>query len=204
MYSQLTFACLFLSVVLLWSPARQLRYLWLMTAIPALICGYYAHHIDLYGLGWVGLLAAMCILLQQIKISSVGGILLCLGITGLSVAIGMHVLPGFHNLKVIDHAEISAAAIPYTLYWNINQTCVGLILLGFTHARINSRKEFTAMLPTTILLSCITIATTLALAYYFGTVHFEPKFPAQFLWSATNYWCALPKKHYFAVSFKSI
>lgn len=47
----------------------------------------------------------------------------------LCIAIGMHKMPGFHNILLLDQVQVSQDAITFTLYANFDKGVVGVLLL---------------------------------------------------------------------------
>ena len=49
---------------------------------------------------------------------------------GLSLLLGLHILPGFSNPALIRDAVLSPGARPYSQYLNFDKTLGGVVLLG--------------------------------------------------------------------------
>lgn len=47
-----------------------------------------------------------------------------------AVALMLHLVPGFHNLRLLDGVHVSPDSLPFTLYYNFDKALVPFILLG--------------------------------------------------------------------------
>ncbi len=106
----------------------------------------------------------------------------------LLLAIGLftHQLPGFNNLKVLDHVQLSANAISFSMYLNFDKPFLALLLLPIIGISIsnNSRKPILKTVPI-VLFPCTFILFSTAMGLKF--VQFEPKMPSfTILWLFNN------------------
>lgn len=57
-----------------------------------------------------------------------------------AVVLYQHLLPGFNNILIFDAIQVSKNGAPFTMYFNIDKTLTGLILLFFVIPQENSLK----------------------------------------------------------------
>lgn len=103
-----------------------------------------------------------------------------------AVMLVAHLLPGFHNLRVIDPAPLSPGAIPFGMYLNLDKPLVGfwvvLVLappMAAAHARLT--------LQAAVLACAAAVAACLGLALALGVVAWAPKWPASgWIWLINN------------------
>lgn len=186
----LTYTFLYLAVVLLWVPSFKKIPLWNIALLISVVFGLLSQRIDFIGLVFILILVCATRCLNNKKnpvtlriVSAV--ILFALGL-GLGLA-GVHLLPGFQNLRVLNNVHISSNGIPFSLYLNFDKTVVGLLILGILHQRITTKAEwrelFKAMAPRALLV--IFIVAMLSFAFKF--VWFDPKLtPSLPIWAVTN------------------
>lgn len=104
----------------------------------------------------------------------------------LAIALSMHWLPGFHNLRVIDNVKLTADAAPFTMYLNLDKPLVGFWLL-LTLPWIRSSYAWRISLKAVFSGILITVASCLFIAVLFGLVKWEPKWPSvTWLWVLNN------------------
>ncbi|RQR56243.1 CPBP family intramembrane metalloprotease [Burkholderia sp. Bp9126] len=103
-----------------------------------------------------------------------------------AVALSLHLLPGFHNPRVIDPTRFTPDAVPFTMYLNLDKPLVGLWLLWvlpWVHPRVALSRAW----RTGAVAAFATSAACLAGATAFGMVGWAPKWPAAgWLWLANN------------------
>lgn len=56
-------------------------------------------------------------------------VLCVFGLLALSLALALHILPGFNNPKLLDQVTFGQSVIPFNLYANYDKAVVGLVLL---------------------------------------------------------------------------
>ncbi len=182
----MSFYLLGLSILLVFVPYK-LSFsrvpLWCMSFFVTVICAIYEGVLDVQG---VAILAAYCLLLYgAIHLRQVILRKLCVVVFGVvSLALAMHLLPGFHNLLIVQPHNITDDAVPFKLYANFDKGLVGLFLLGFIfRGQINRnyyRKRPKAKLIGTIF--CVTPILVFACALLLGLIQFDPKWPSFWLY----------------------
>jgi membrane protease YdiL (CAAX protease family) len=104
-----------------------------------------------------------------------------------SYGLGVHFFNGFNNPLIVDSVKLSPDSIPFTLYWRYDKAFVAFSLVLYFRTIQNkvtfNQKRFTLGL----LVILVTPLITLVVALVAGIVHWDPKFPAFFLyWTLSN------------------
>ncbi len=104
----------------------------------------------------------------------------------LALALSLHLFPGFHNPKVFGPERITADAVPFTMYLNLDKPLVGfwlLLLFPWIRPVREWRSALIAGTSTTVIATMVCMVLAVAL----GMVAWEPKFPAfSWLWVLNN------------------
>nr|WP_239483310.1 CPBP family intramembrane glutamic endopeptidase [Burkholderia sp. MS455] len=104
----------------------------------------------------------------------------------LAVTLSMHLLPGFHNPRVIGPARFTPDAVPFTMYLNLDKPLIGFWLL-LVLPWIRLQQERRASLIAGIGGLLITAVACLAAAALLGLVVWAPKWPdVSWLWLLNN------------------
>ncbi|CAB3701517.1 hypothetical protein LMG26685_05330 [Achromobacter mucicolens] len=103
-----------------------------------------------------------------------------------AVLLFAHLLPGFHNLRVIAPAPLTPDAVPFGMYLNMDKPLVGfwvVLVLAPPMAAAHARLTLQAAL-----LACAGAVTAcLGLALALGVVGWAPKWPASgWIWLLNN------------------
>jgi uncharacterized protein len=183
----LTYFLLYLSVLCLWLPRIKHVPLWGVIFALATGVGLLTGHVGLIGLTWIMLFGLVAYALQYSKSSVFVRALSAFGLLLLGIGLQVHVLPGFYNLCVLNHVQMSEQGIPFTLYLNFDKTTVGIFILGMLHTLIRTKKEWFSMLKIMLPLACGLMFIVGCLSFLFKFVTFDPKIPNDlFLWASTN------------------
>lgn len=186
----LTYAFLYLSVVLLWVPLFKKIPLWCVALLISVVFGLISQRIDFMGLVFILILACATLCLNNKSIPITMRVLSAILLFALGLGLGLsgvHLLPGFQNLRVLNNVYISSNGIPFSLYLNFDKTVVGIFILGVLHQRITTKTQwndlFKVMTPRALLV--IFVVATLSFAFKF--VWFDPKLaPSLPIWAVTN------------------
>ncbi|MDN7903132.1 CPBP family intramembrane metalloprotease [Burkholderia diffusa] len=104
----------------------------------------------------------------------------------LAIALTLHLIPGFHNPRVIEPTRFTPDAVPFTMYLNFDKPLVGLWLLWvlpWTAPDVPLARA----LRTGAVAAVATAAACLAGALAFGMVGWAPKWPASgWMWLVNN------------------
>ncbi|KVN29596.1 CAAX protease [Burkholderia pyrrocinia] len=104
----------------------------------------------------------------------------------IAIALSLHLLPGFHNPRVIDPTRFTPDAAPFTMYLNLDKPLVGLWLL-WVLPWVHPRVALSRAGRTGVVAALATAAACLVGATAFGMVGWAPKWPAAgWLWLANN------------------
>jgi membrane protease YdiL (CAAX protease family) len=105
---------------------------------------------------------------------------------GLGLA-GVHLLPGFQNLRILNNVYISSNGIPFSLYLNFDKTVVGLFILGILHQRLTTITEWRNMMKAMVPSALLVIVIVAIVSFAFKFVWFDPKLSKALpIWAMTN------------------
>jgi len=186
----LTYAALFLTVLTLWAGRR----FWIPLGVITVALGYVSGILQGFAALWVALFTALCLCYTRAKHSQSGSgarwitSLCAAGIVLLSLALGMHALPGFNNLLIAKDLVLSSGAAPYTLYLNIDKTIPGVLILGLLYASLlNDRQAWVVSLRRAAPIALTTIGFVIVMSIAAGYVRLDPKWTGYFwIWAASN------------------
>lgn len=186
----LTYAGVFLTVLALWVG----RTYWVAIGIAAVALGYLGG--VLYGpaVVWIVLCAGACALYARSRARDDRPrrpwllVFSAACIVAMSLALGMHALPGFRNYLVAKEVLLSPGALPYTLYLNIDKTIAGVMILGIVYASLLKRGgQWLEALRMAAPIAAVTIIVVILLSLGAGYVEWAPKWTSFFwIWAASN------------------
>jgi len=181
----MTFYLLALSILCVFpyckvSIIKQPLWLWLMAL--SVVSGYVEQHIDTVGLVGIVVYVALYHGALYIKQPIIRAISSTAFITS-SLALAVHVVPGFNNLPIVINELITSDAIPYTLYANFDKGMAGLFICAYFFSKnqaplnIDHKPLSYVAFKQPILIIITTIIATLTVALMIGLVGFSPKVP---------------------------
>lgn len=183
----LCYSFLYIAVLFLWVPYKIKIPIWGVMFLFACFFGLLSHQIEPYG---VLVIVVTGYALHYTEKKSAHPVKrMIAGIVALCAAYGLgaHIIPYFHNLKVLSNVYISKDGIPFTLYLNVDKAIVGLFILGLTQPLLSNKEEWTSMLKETIPRTVLFVFILVLLALMAGEVHFDPKLPESLpIWLITN------------------
>jgi membrane protease YdiL (CAAX protease family) len=102
-----------------------------------------------------------------------------------AIGLGLHLLPGFHNPRVIGPVRFTPDAVPFTMYLNLDKPLAGFwLLLAWPALRL--RRDRWSWLRG-LAIGLIAAAACLALALGLGKVAFAPGWPdSGWIWAINN------------------
>ncbi|OJX11373.1 MAG: hypothetical protein BGO77_06755 [Caedibacter sp. 37-49] len=160
----LLFFALIITITSCWVTSRWVSYLGYI-----LSCGlaYWYHFIEPFSFIYL-LLITFGLLTYQKAPSFIKGILaILLGV--FIFCLCLHLLPGFHNFKIIDQIKLSFDSKPYSSYINVDKVLVGSLLLLFYTTLNQSLKEWKVtlrVLPIPLIYVCaLLLGTAFAMHY---------------------------------------
>lgn len=184
--STLAYAFLYLTVPALWIPTRWRFPLWPLPLALSLIFSFLAEHLTPAALPSILALALAVHFLKSGWKNWMRGLAAALLLI-ISLGLGAHLLPGFHNRNVLDAVQVSADGIPFTLYLNIDKTLVGIFIVGVLHPRVRKRSEVKDLLKQILARAPFIILVLAVLSVMLGFVRWDPKLPGILpLWAVTN------------------
>lgn len=100
----------------------------------------------------------------------------------ISLVLGLRLLPGFHNPRLIDPQLLALDSSVFMLYANFDKAWIGAILVAFLYPlRLKPESAATstwrASLLTVLAAGSLTILVTMGMAWTTGVVKFDPKLP---------------------------
>ena len=105
-----------------------------------------------------------------------------------SLALALHVGPGFQNPVLLRGVVLSPRATPYTQYANFDKGLAGVLILGILgFARLGSATGWRAALGKAGPIVPATIVMVMAASLALGFVRFEPRWtPVFWVWAPVN------------------
>ncbi|SMF84512.1 CPBP family intramembrane glutamic endopeptidase [Pseudobacteriovorax antillogorgiicola] len=94
----------------------------------------------------------------------------------LVLALSMHVVPGFENLKVVDGLRLAPDSLPYTMYLNLDKQFAAWILILVVGLKAN-RESLVKGLSRGIFFAIPVFLFIAALSLLVSWVRFNPKYP---------------------------
>ena len=165
------YAFLLVSIASLWLTSR--RVVWAAALLVALTLGLLAGRIGPLALIPIAALAVGFHVAQRNRYGTAFRI--GAGVAGaiLSLALALHVVPGFDNWKILDGFALSDRAQAFTLYLNFDKPLVGLFILAFGAPLLRDWTGWKAMLATAAPIALAGIALVYGLGYLFGYADFD-------------------------------
>lgn len=194
--SSLCFFCYAMSLLSLW--AKKTPWLWgsfLTVAYALAIQANIATAVSIIPI----LLLLLCHYLLKREIHSAGRLFLFALATTLSSLLFFHLLPGFHNWKIVNALQISASAFPTTLWLNFDKPLIGLFPLALSIPLIESRAQMRSAAKIAIPLTALGIFILLGASLSLRVVAWDPKIPTIFFpWFFNNLiFVAIPEEAFF-------
>ncbi|MEI9985384.1 MAG: CPBP family intramembrane glutamic endopeptidase [Aliidongia sp.] len=111
-----------------------------------------------------------------------------LGIVILSLLLYLHLVPGFHNQLVIDHAVVKPHSARYSLWLDFDKTAAGLLILGLTYLPLRRTPHSLSLdAQRSILPFVITVSVLMALGVASDYIHWAPAWSPWFwVWAGSN------------------
>ncbi|MNW87991.1 CAAX amino terminal protease self- immunity [compost metagenome] len=176
-------SALFLAAAMLWPPATRR---WALAPLGAAwVWAFYEGVVDPVAFAWPALLvlAAALVRPQGSPAARAAGHALFLALAAL---LFLHLLPGFHNPLVIAPVPLSADAVPFGMYLNMDKPLVAfwvVLALAPPMTAANPRATWAAA----ILACAAAVLACLGCALALGVVGWAPKWPASgWLWLINN------------------
>lgn len=192
----LGFIALILAFISLWIHKRT--WLWGTFLAISFVFAFYGKLIDFKVFIFLVFLAASCMALATKVRGWLRASALFIAFIS-SLAFISHIVPGFHNWKLMEEVHISKNAYPYTLYLNYDKPFVGFFPLAFTIPLLQTRFQFRTIMLKAIMLSIVGVMIMIILSLYFQVVDIDLKFPhSWFIFLIANlFFVAIPEEAFF-------
>ena len=111
---------------------------------------------------------------------------LLVGISVVSIGLGVHAFPGFTNWLVAGDVKLGATGVPFSIWYYLDKPFVGVLLLLFLAESMRGRS-LPVPLSQTLLTAMVGIAMVYAFSYAVGYVRIDPKASMLFFpWAIKN------------------
>ncbi len=118
----------------------------MLTLALSIILGFFSDQVDLIGIFFIALFTASVIVFRRRDMSRSNKILSGVALFMLGVGFCMNWIPGFHHLKILDQVKISQDDIPFTMYFYVDKTVMGILILGLLSPLMSKKSEWLTML----------------------------------------------------------
>ena len=181
----MAFYLLGLSILLVFFPYKPPLIqtpLWCLACFAAVISGFLDNVLDLQGILVIAAYSGLLFSSLALQLVWLRRVIVCL-FGFYSLALAMHLLPGFYNAAVVVEQTVSADAIPFSLYANFDKGLAGLFLLSYFfggQARIDYFHNLQKPKETLIIV-ILTLCLALGLAVLLGLIQIDFKVPSFWL-----------------------
>lgn len=93
------------------------------------------------------------------------------------LALALHLMPGFHNPRLLDQVPVRDGATPYTLHASLDKGLAGWLLLAMAGLRWQDRRVVCAGLRDTVAPMVLTCIGVIGLGWAMGRVQWEGRWP---------------------------
>lgn len=155
---------------------------WLMAFTLCLISAAYYNYLEVYSVLYLGVYGLCVYKVYQTERRLVFFVLVVL----LSIPLLFHVpILGFHNYKYFDHVQVSENAYPFSMYFNLDKSAVGLCILGFSPQQ--KSLNFFKTLKIIILYLAVMLVLFFGITTSLSFVQFDLKWPTYtIIWMLNN------------------
>lgn len=183
----LCYSLLYIAVLFLWMPCKIKFPAWSIAFVLACFFGLLSNQIEPYAVLIITTLGYALYYMEKKYVHPAKRIMAGIVVLFVAYGLGAHIIPYFHNLKVLSNVYISKEGTPFSLYLNFDKTIVGLFILGFTQPLLSKKEEWIAMLKQTIPRTVLFVFILVFLALFAGKIGFDPKLPENLpIWLITN------------------
>jgi membrane protease YdiL (CAAX protease family) len=162
-----------LAVLSLWAPPLGRLPAWMAGLAIAVATAVAVGAIQPAGVAALLVLVALCVGWQRSTHGVAKGVLLA-AIIVLSLALALHVVPGFANPLLVDKLQVSAASTAVSLYLNLDKTAVGIILCATFAAPARDRAAWRTVGAAWPVIVATPLIVLLA-GYGAGVIAIDPK-----------------------------
>jgi membrane protease YdiL (CAAX protease family) len=196
------FVALSVALVCLWVPAfvrgLHAQHLWAVPFACSLVAACAGGVIDRIGLLAILTFGLLCTAARRVPGRRVRGAV-HVAIGAMAAALYLHLVPGFHNPRVITDAVLTPDAAPFTKYMNFDKGSAALILLGLYAPECTATDKVTHHAAAFLWRFPVIVALVMLLSLSLGYVRWEVKVaPWWPIWSwAMIFLTALPEEAVF-------
>ena len=151
------------------------RHAWLIAASLACLLGLYAHLLQVIAIPIILLFVVLAWAAASSKLHLRWRWLAGLLFIGMALALGLHIVPGFTPLPILQSVTLSPDALPYSLYFNLDKPLIGLLILGIWYQRPAHTLSWSATGLSLSWLLPLIITVVLSLAWLLNQIDFAPK-----------------------------
>ncbi len=173
----LTFVFLGLAIAAAWVPAPRWRSMavppWMPLFAGAAVAGFLAGVLAPIALA---ALVVLCALAGAAVFAPRGGPMFTLLAAACALALALHVVPGFHNPRLVDGVRLTVDAVPFTSTLNFDKAAAGLVLLA-AFCRPGRGGDGRRAIAWTLGGAVAVPAVVIGAAVLAGYTRFEPKWP---------------------------
>lgn len=192
----LAFFSLLMSLASLW--ICRSAALWGSFLFLALALGYLGDLITLIALLPIGALMLLHYLIREsVRGWLKGGCILLASL--ISMGLFLHILPGFHNIQILNGYSFSPQSTPISLWLNFDKPFIAFFILAWQIPLLCSRIEVKAILWKSLILSLLGILGILLLGLHWNVIAWDPKLPLIApLWLVIQlFFVAIPEEAFF-------
>ena len=190
----LSFIFLTLAIIILW-PAQAgkttlTQYSWLFLLLISILFGL--NEGTLEPLALLPVIAFTALVVPFHQTSGVVRLIFASAIVALALALGLHILPGFHNPVVISDVRLANDSLPYTLQLNYDKALAGLFLLWLSRPLLQKPGNILLMIKQSAPIAMLTIGLVIALSLLLDYIRLDMKLPTFFyywLWANLFFTC---------------
>ncbi len=167
--------------------------IWIFFLLATVVSGYWTGVFTGTAAVWLGALALACRaytireMPSKTWLYAARGISGC-AIVGLSLALGLHLLAGFHNWNLVPPQVLTPGAMPYEVWVIFDKTLAGVIVMGLVcKVQLPKGEDLLKSIRLAIIPTAVTIVTVILFSVLLRYVQWDPKWTSQFwLWGAVN------------------
>lgn len=202
MATHLTFTLLVFSVFALWFPGRLHPWSWALFLTASLVLGFSEALLGWQALAVTGVLAILCVVLRRhsynIPQRRPARSLIVAGIGLTALAMGLHLVPGFSRLVLIDAVILGPDSPSYTGSIKFDTVIAGVLILGLCVKRITDADGWLTLVKRGAGYTAVTIVIVIGAAFLSGYVSYQPKWTALFLpWVLMNFLTCVSEEAFF-------
>jgi len=193
----LAFVALIISLISLW--IHKTPWLWGTFTLLSLLFALLGNLIDAWGLAVLGLLCGTYLLLTLTNVRGIPRLIAVSTVLLISIAMTLHICPGFQAWKLSQKMQISSDAYPYALFPHFDTPFTGLFPLALSIPLIRTRMYMRSTAVYTIIITALGVAVMIMLALYLRFVKYDPKLPhISVAWLIANFFLVtLPQEAFF-------